>query len=161
MFCFLTVLAPSTLVLLPKWDINVALEAIPKFVHLFSSAMFFPAFTLLSTLVLLPEMGCGFRGHSHVCRFFCLRNFFLSAFTLPSFVTDETFYRHRYKISSLTLVPSVVHQLINHPDIQKVDLSSILHIGSGAAYFSPELRQKLVSLVPKDTSFAEGSFSFS
>ena len=62
---------PLTLVLLPRWDTKVALEAILKFVHLFF-----------------------------------LRKCFLSAFTLFSFVTDGSFYRHRYKISSLSLVPS-------------------------------------------------------
>jgi len=43
-YCFRTTLLASTLVLLPKWDINVALKAIPKYVT-FSYAPFLRIFT--------------------------------------------------------------------------------------------------------------------
>jgi hypothetical protein len=42
---------------------------------------------------------------------------------------------HRYKISVLTLVSSVMYQLVNHPDIRDVDPSSVQNIGSGAVSF--------------------------
>lgn len=90
-FCFRTTLASVTLALLSKWDINLALTAIPK-----------------------------------------------------------------YKISFLPLIPSVVHQLINHPGIENVDFSSVAVMRCGAAYLPPEMGQKLVSLAPKDASFLEG-----
>ncbi|KAF8157900.1 hypothetical protein B0H34DRAFT_706636 [Crassisporium funariophilum] len=90
-YCFRAALAPSTLVLLSKWDINVALKAIPK-----------------------------------------------------------------YKISVLGLIPSVVHQLVNHPGIEKVDFSSVLLLGSGAAYLPPELGEKMAKLIPKEANFTEG-----
>ena len=64
---------------------------------------------------------------------------------------------HRYKISFLVLIPSVVHQLINHPDIEKADFSSVTLIKCGAAYLPREMGQKLLSLAPDVASFLEGS----
>ncbi|KIM41001.1 hypothetical protein M413DRAFT_19093 [Hebeloma cylindrosporum] len=90
-YSFRACLAPSTLVILPKWDINVALKVIP-----------------------------------------------------------------RYHVTSLTLIPSVVHQLVNHPGIEKADFSSVLSMNSGAAYLPPELGEKMSSLMPKETIFSEG-----
>jgi acyl-CoA synthetase (AMP-forming)/AMP-acid ligase II len=62
----------------------------------------------------------------------------------------------KYKISSMTLVPSIVHQLINHPGIEKADFSSVYAIRSGAAYLPQEMGQKLLSLAPKHATFSEG-----
>jgi len=62
----------------------------------------------------------------------------------------------KYKISFLALVPSVIHQLINHPGIEKADFSSVSVIGSGAAYLPQEMGQKLLSLAPKGASYSEG-----
>ncbi|KAF9564169.1 acetyl-CoA synthetase-like protein [Agrocybe pediades] len=90
-YCFRACLVPSTLVILPKWDVKVALDAIP-----------------------------------------------------------------RYKISSLTLIPSVVHQLVNHPAIEKADFSTVLSVGSGAAYLPPELGEKMSKLLPAEAQFMEG-----
>ncbi|KDR83116.1 hypothetical protein GALMADRAFT_238939 [Galerina marginata CBS 339.88] len=90
-YCFRAFLLPSTLVILPKWDINVALDAIP-----------------------------------------------------------------RYKISGLTLIPSVVHQLVHHPGIEKADFSSVLTMNSGAAYLPPELGDRMSKLVPGEAIFTEG-----
>ena len=67
----------------------------------------------------------------------------------------------RYKISLLALIPSIVHQLVNYPGIEKVDFSSITTIGSGAAYLPPELGAKMSSLIPQESKFIDGSsFSF-
>ncbi|KAF5348471.1 hypothetical protein D9756_009591 [Leucocoprinus leucothites] len=62
----------------------------------------------------------------------------------------------KYKISAVALIPSVVHQLVNYPDIHKADLSTIQSLGSGAAYLPPELAAKLSALIPKDSTFMEG-----
>ncbi|TFK34780.1 hypothetical protein BDQ12DRAFT_715112 [Crucibulum laeve] len=62
----------------------------------------------------------------------------------------------KYRITTLTLIPSVVHQLVNHPKIHQADLSSLTTLGSGAAYLPPDLAQRLSSLIPKDATFAEG-----
>ncbi|KAF8962991.1 hypothetical protein BDZ97DRAFT_1701982 [Flammula alnicola] len=90
-YCFRACLAPGTLIILPKWDIHVALRVIPQ-----------------------------------------------------------------YKITGLTLIPSVVHQLVNHPGIEKADFSSVLHMNSGAAYLPPELHEKMTRLVPSEAQFGEG-----
>ncbi|KAF9459208.1 hypothetical protein BDZ94DRAFT_1268837 [Collybia nuda] len=90
-YCFRAFLTPATLLIMARWDIEVALKAIPK-----------------------------------------------------------------YRVSSIGLIPSVVHQLVNHPSIHKVDFSSVQFMGSGAAYLPPELSAKLTSLVPKDATFTEG-----
>jgi hypothetical protein len=57
----------------------------------------------------------------------------------------------------MALIPSIVHQLINYPGIEKVDFSSITTIGSGAAYLPPELGAKMSSLVPRESKFVDGS----
>jgi acyl-CoA synthetase (AMP-forming)/AMP-acid ligase II len=72
---------------------------------------------------------------------------------LPSRINTTT---HRYRITSLGLIPSVVHQLVNHPGIEKIDFSSVQSMGSGAAYLPPELAAKLTAIAPKDATFLEG-----
>jgi len=54
------------------------------------------------------------------------------------------------------LVPSVVHQMVNHSGIEKADFSSVLNANSGAAYLPPELGEKISSLMPKESYFSEG-----
>lgn len=34
-YCFQSLLAPSTIAIMPKWNINAALKAIPKYIHRF------------------------------------------------------------------------------------------------------------------------------
>ncbi|KAJ3863633.1 amp dependent CoA ligase [Lentinula novae-zelandiae] len=90
-YCFQSLLAPSTIAIMPKWDINAALKAIPK-----------------------------------------------------------------YRVTNLPLIPSLVHQLLNHPRISSVDLSSIATVSSGAAYLPPPFAAKLKGLTPKESLVAEG-----
>lgn len=73
---------------------------------------------------------------------------------------ELTWRHHRYKISFLALIPSIVHQLVNYPGIEKVDFSSVTTVGSGAAYLPPELGAKMSSLIPQDSKFVDGSVSF-
>ncbi|KAG6852118.1 hypothetical protein C0991_002977, partial [Blastosporella zonata] len=61
----------------------------------------------------------------------------------------------KHRITAIALIPSVVHQLVNHPGIEKVDFSSIQTMGSGAAYLPPELATKLSSIVPQQSTFTE------
>lgn len=61
-----------------------------------------------------------------------------------------------HKVSSISLIPSIVHQLVHHPRIAEVDLSSLNSLGSGAAYLPPELGAKLSKLLPQDCQFYEG-----
>ncbi|KAJ3966825.1 hypothetical protein EV361DRAFT_808367 [Lentinula raphanica] len=94
-YCFQSLLAPVQLVMLPKWNIDLALYAIPK-----------------------------------------------------------------YKITTLPLIPSLVHQLINHPNISSVDLSSLKTAGSGAAYLPPPLAEKFRAIMP-GAMVSEGGLSSS
>ena len=92
-------LVRSTLVLLHKWDLDVALKIIPKYIYPSS-----------------PERP-------------------LTLFT-------------RYRITALFLIPSVVHQLVNSPKMKKADLSSVLFIGSGAAYLPDSLARQMSRMAP-------------
>lgn len=62
----------------------------------------------------------------------------------------------RYKVSALGLIPSVVHQLVNHPGIENVDFSSVQSVISGAAYLPPELGDKMAKLIPSKALFTVG-----
>ncbi|KAJ7169220.1 hypothetical protein C8R43DRAFT_1155725 [Mycena crocata] len=62
----------------------------------------------------------------------------------------------RYRATHLTVVPSAVHQLVNHPDIKTTDLSSVMYLTSGAAHLPPELAKRMMGLLPKGSDFSEG-----
>ncbi|KAF8215206.1 hypothetical protein K438DRAFT_1800875 [Mycena galopus ATCC 62051] len=49
----------------------------------------------------------------------------------------------KYRVTTLMLVPSHVHQLVTHPDIKTTDLDSVVSVGTGAAYLPPELAAQL------------------
>ncbi|KAJ7182347.1 hypothetical protein C8R43DRAFT_869121 [Mycena crocata] len=61
-----------------------------------------------------------------------------------------------YHATSLTLTPSAVHQMVNHPDIKKTDLGSVVTFNSGAAYTPPELAAQMVSFLPRKAQFWAG-----
>ena len=63
---------------------------------------------------------------------------------------------HRYKVTTLGFVPSMMQQLLAHPMIDRVDFSSVLNIICGAAYLPREFAIKLVSLHRKPVIFTEG-----
>jgi acyl-CoA synthetase (AMP-forming)/AMP-acid ligase II len=62
----------------------------------------------------------------------------------------------KHRITHLNLIPSVVHQLSVFPNLNKYDLSSLLAIGSGAAYLPPDLAEKLSKRLPKEIELGEG-----
>ena len=109
-FCFRAFLAPSTSVILSKWNVEHALKAI-------------------STYVVTP------RNPSH----------------------NNSCCRHR--VTGLILIPSIALQLVNHPTINKADLSSLSTIASGAAYLPPKLAEKLSKISPNETFMAEGKIA--
>ena len=45
-------------------------------------------------------------------------------------------------VSRITLVPTLVHDLVEHPDVHREDLSGLTHMIIGAAHTPPELRQR-------------------
>lgn len=59
-------------------------------------------------------------------------------------------------MSSLTLIPSVIHQLVNHPKIKEADFSSVSNVLTGAAYMPPELGVKFMKFVPGEARLSEG-----
>ena len=52
-------------------------------------------------------------------------------------------------MTTIALVPSVVHQIVNYPGLIPTDLSSIENVGIGGAHLPPELAMKFSKLVPR------------
>lgn len=61
----------------------------------------------------------------------------------------------RHQVTILLLVPSVIHQMVNHPKIHTTDFSTITHVASGAAYLPPELSKVLTNRV-RNNGVTEG-----
>ena len=89
--------SPQTMVVVPKWNLDQALEVIPKFVE------------------------------------------------VPDFLESDpealTLYV-RYKVNFFAAVPSIIHQIANSPKAAKADFSSVMYVGSGAAYLAPDVAEK-------------------
>ncbi|KAJ7094701.1 hypothetical protein B0H15DRAFT_775750 [Mycena belliarum] len=62
----------------------------------------------------------------------------------------------KYGATHLTLIPSMVHQLVTHPDIKKTNLSSVTNVASGAAYLPPELAARMGRLLPAGSNLSQG-----
>ncbi|KAF9073385.1 amp dependent CoA ligase [Rhodocollybia butyracea] len=62
----------------------------------------------------------------------------------------------QYHITSIPLIPSVVHQILNYPGIQADDLKTIQAVSCGAAYLPPAFAEKLSSLISPDAIFLPG-----
>ena len=62
----------------------------------------------------------------------------------------------KYQVTSLSMVPSMAHQLATHAKLRKVNLDGILSINTGAAYLPPELRNKLTQRAKNVISLTEG-----
>jgi hypothetical protein len=78
---------------------------------------------------------------------------------LPSWNADHVLQCiSKYRISGVALVPSLVFQLLAHPKLRskETDLSSLLGIGTGAAYLPPA-----VSFASSLTTLDGGVYSFS
>ena len=78
-------------------------------------------------------------------------------FGYPSYRRTSTHPTFRYSVTILTLIPSVVHQLVHHPKFTKTDWSKIASMGSGAAYLPPKLSAQLLKAMPKEVDFGEGA----
>ncbi|KAJ7893270.1 hypothetical protein B0H13DRAFT_2527619 [Mycena leptocephala] len=57
----------------------------------------------------------------------------------------------KYRATDLGLIPSAIHQLVNHPAIKSADLSSVISITSGAAYLPPELEAQMTRFLNEGT----------
>ena len=63
---------------------------------------------------------------------------------VPS-VANTALSTSRWKVTVLPLVPSIIHQLVNSPEWEKTDTSSVEIAVSGAALLPPELLAKFQS----------------
>ncbi|KAG2362831.1 hypothetical protein BDR07DRAFT_1283625 [Suillus spraguei] len=89
---FLNFFSRSTIVMLPKWDIDVFFDSIPK-----------------------------------------------------------------YHITTIALVPSLLHQLVHHPRFKTIDMKSVKTIGCGGAYLPPHLADQLRARLTDVPRVAEGA----
>ncbi|KAF7367639.1 hypothetical protein MSAN_00827500 [Mycena sanguinolenta] len=62
----------------------------------------------------------------------------------------------KYRATHMALVPSMVHALVNHPDIKTTDLSSVIHVGSGAAYLPQQLAARMSGFLDKTSEISQG-----
>ncbi|EKM79646.1 hypothetical protein AGABI1DRAFT_128792 [Agaricus bisporus var. burnettii JB137-S8] len=62
----------------------------------------------------------------------------------------------KYKISMISMVPSMYHQIVNHPDFLKTDLSTITISHSGAAHLPQEIATKFRNQTPNIVFFSDG-----
>ncbi|KIK41940.1 hypothetical protein CY34DRAFT_12725 [Suillus luteus UH-Slu-Lm8-n1] len=62
----------------------------------------------------------------------------------------------KYRITTIGLVPSLVHQVVHHPRFEIADLSSIKGMGSSAAHLPPQLATKLCARLPGMERVSEG-----
>ncbi|QRW13349.1 AMP binding enzyme [Ceratobasidium sp. AG-Ba] len=55
----------------------------------------------------------------------------------------------KYRVTNLSLVPSLVFQLLAHPELRsdKTDLNSLVSIGAGAAYLPPDTEREFIDAV--------------
>ncbi|KAG1855928.1 hypothetical protein F4604DRAFT_1590599 [Suillus subluteus] len=91
---FFNFLSPSTIVMLPKWDIDIFFDSVPK---------------------------------NH--------------------------------ITTLFLVPSLLHQLVHHPRFKTADMKSVKAIASGAAYLPPQLADQVRARFTDIPRVTEGASS--
>ncbi|KAF5376186.1 hypothetical protein D9757_009302 [Collybiopsis confluens] len=71
-------------------------------------------------------------------------------------VADGLKYIRQYQVTGVSLIPSVVYQILSHPGLKPDDLKSILATGSGAAYLPPAFAEKFSALISKDAIFLSG-----
>lgn len=62
----------------------------------------------------------------------------------------------KYGVHVIPLIPSAIHQMVNHPLFTKVDLSSLVSVSSGAAYLPPELTKKFMRVIKNASTMTEG-----
>ncbi|KAG8742171.1 hypothetical protein FRC10_001927 [Ceratobasidium sp. 414] len=69
---------------------------------------------------------------------------------LPSWNVDNVLRCvHKYRVTGMAFVPSLVFQLLAHPKFRskEADLSSLLNLGTGAAYLPPDTEREFLSVL--------------
>jgi acyl-CoA synthetase (AMP-forming)/AMP-acid ligase II len=62
----------------------------------------------------------------------------------------------KYRVVHLSLIPSLVHQLVNSRKAEMTDLSTLRSLGCGAAYLPDGLKTDLLNMGPKNVELMEG-----
>ncbi|KAG0706265.1 hypothetical protein DFH29DRAFT_980527 [Suillus ampliporus] len=76
---------------------------------------------------------------------------------LPKWNIDSFFDSiPKYHITTIFLVPSLIHQLVHHPRFKTADMSSVKTLASGAAYLPPQLAEQIYARFPDMERFTEG-----
>ncbi|KAG1742243.1 uncharacterized protein EDB91DRAFT_1236930 [Suillus paluster] len=65
--------------------------------------------------------------------------------------------RYRYHVTTILLVPSLIHQLVHHPRFKTTDMSSVKSLASGAAYLPSQLADQLCTRFQDKDRVAEGA----
>jgi acyl-CoA synthetase (AMP-forming)/AMP-acid ligase II len=55
----------------------------------------------------------------------------------------------RERITGWSVTPTMLHRVVEHPDFERYDLSSLRQVGGGGSTFSPALQRRTKSVVPQ------------
>ncbi|KAJ7258222.1 hypothetical protein C8J57DRAFT_1341451 [Mycena rebaudengoi] len=105
------------------------------------------------TLAVLPMF------HSYGLHVYILRaTLYPATFVIMERWNTEAYLRaiEKFRATHLTLIPSAVHQLVSSPLINKIDLSSVQLLNSGAAHLAPELAARMRVKLRKDADISQG-----
>ncbi|KAJ6481213.1 hypothetical protein C8R47DRAFT_592592 [Mycena vitilis] len=62
----------------------------------------------------------------------------------------------KYRVTHLSLAPSLVYQMVMHPDIERTDLSSVAALLAGGAYLPPMLAARLGNFLKPGSEISQG-----
>jgi hypothetical protein len=72
----------------------------------------------------------------------------------------SAYFGFRYRITHVGLIPSIVHQIVNHPNAKDADLSSLEFVICAAAYLPPQLSAQFSRMVRKEIVLNESVLSY-
>ena len=107
----------------------------------------FRSFFTPTTLVLLPKWNADVYFDSIPKYVSLFKHFYLTLTTSPP---------SRYRVTSIFLVPSLVHQIVHHPRFPTTDFRTVQTINCGAAYLPVSLAEQLRSRFPSVERVGEG-----
>lgn len=97
--------------------------------------------------------------HTYGLHVACFRQFYTSYtyVVVPRWNTTAVLNAiPKYGVNIMPLIPSAIHQMVNSPLFDKTDLSTLVHVSSGAAYLPPELSKKFMRVVKNASTMLEG-----
>ncbi|HLM63267.1 MAG TPA: class I adenylate-forming enzyme family protein [Acidimicrobiales bacterium] len=63
--------------------------------------------------------------------------------------TEHLALTERHRVTSWSVVPTQLWRLVDHPDLDRFDLSSLVMVGGGGAAFPPELLRRTAERLPQ------------